>query len=120
MNAIGEVVNLIGNLKYDNELVYQLDVIKATIALVQIGNNDKMGDLFDFFSNVAGGITSALTGNGYSDLIQVGVDAALALFNIAKDKYIESWLMKVLVVDNSPVDEVALLNVIGIIYQEDE
>ena len=34
MNAIGEVVNLISNLKYDNELVYQLDIIKATIALI--------------------------------------------------------------------------------------
>jgi len=28
-----------------------------------------MGNIFDFFSKVAGGITSALTGNGYSDLI---------------------------------------------------
>ena len=75
-----------------------------------------MGNIFDFFSKVAGGITSALTGNGYSDLIQVGVDAALALFGYAKDKYNESWLMKVLVIDNRPVDEEALLKIIGIIY----
>ena len=68
-----------------------------------------MGEVYDFFSNIAGGITSALAGNGYSDLIQVGVDAATALFNVAKEKYNESWLMKVLVVDNRPVNEAALL-----------
>ena len=79
-----------------------------------------MGEVYDFFSNIAGGITSALAGNGYSDLIQVGVDAATALFNVAKEKYNEGWLMKVLVVDNRPVNEAALLKVIEIIYKEDE
>ena len=79
-----------------------------------------MGKIFDFFSKVAGGITSTITGNGYSDLIQVGVDAALAIFGFDKDNYNESWLMKVLVIDNRPVDEEALLLIIGIIYKEDK
>ena len=67
-----------------------------------------MGNLFDFFSKLAGGITSALTGDGYSDLIQVGLDAALSFFNVAKDKYNESWLMKVLVIDGRPTNESSL------------
>ena len=67
-----------------------------------------MGNLFDFFSKLAGGITSALTGDGYSDLIQVGLDAALSIFNVAKDKYNESWLMKVLVIDGRPTNESSL------------
>ena len=115
-NATGSIVNLSGNLKYDNELVYQLDVIKATIALIQVGNNDKMGDLFDYFSNIAKGITLAYTGNEYSNLIQVGVDAALAILGIAKEEYKESWLMTVLVIDNRLIDETSLLNVLTIIY----
>ena len=79
-----------------------------------------MGNIFDFFSKLAGGITSALTGDGYSDLMQVGLDAASALFNVAKDKYNESWLMKVLVIDSqSVIDEASLLKVIEIIYKED-
>ena len=56
----------------------------------------------------------------FTDLIQVGIQAASALFNVAKDKYNESWLMKVLVIDSqSVIDEASLLKVIEIIYKED-
>ena len=46
-----------------------------------------MGAVLDFFSSLAGGIASAISGNGYADLIQLGLNAAGALYNLAKDKY---------------------------------
>ena len=79
-----------------------------------------MGDMFDFFSSLAGGIKSAIMDGEFTDLIQVGIQTASALFNVAKDKYNESWLMKVLVIDSqSVIDEASLLKVIEIIYKED-
>ena len=79
-----------------------------------------MGDMFDFFSSLAGGIKSAIMDGQFTDLIQVGIQAASALFNVAKDQYNESWLMKVLVIDSqSVIDEASLLKVIEIIYKED-
>ena len=68
-----------------------------------------MGDMFEFFSSLAGGIKTAIMDGDYTDLIQVGIGAALTLLNVAKDKYNETWLMKVLVIDNKcPNDEAAL------------
>ena len=68
-----------------------------------------MGDIFEFFSSIAGGVKSAIIEGDYTDLIQIGIGAALSLLNVAKDKYNETWLMKVLVIDNKcPIDEAAL------------
>ena len=34
MQAIKDVENIINKQKYENDLVYQLDIIKATVALI--------------------------------------------------------------------------------------
>ena len=56
-------------------------------------------------SKICKGAVIAATGNGYVELFRTGADVAVNLFGLAKDKYDEQWLMKVLVLDNAPETE---------------
>ena len=75
-----------------------------------------MTSVFEFFSKIADNVTSILTNNSYSDLITFGTDAVSKIFGIAKGKYNENWIIKVLIIDNRPIDEAVLFNIISIIY----
>ena len=71
-------------------------------------------------SKICKGAVIAATGNGYVELFRTGADVAVNLFGLAKDKYDEQWLMRVLILDKAPETEQGLSDALDSVYKEDE
>ena len=94
--------------------------MKAIIGLMKITTGDNIDKVCDFLSKLSGAVVSAATGSGYTDLINVGIEALSFAYNEAKKKYDEDWITKVLVVDREPADISELIYIIKQIYEEDK
>ena len=80
---------------------------------MKITTGDNMNKVFDFLSDLSGAVVAAATGNGYSDLINVGIKAIKFVFDEGKKKYDENWIIQVLVVDREPTNITELKDVLN-------
>ena len=104
MTSVFNIEKLINNNRLESTLKYQLDIMKAIIGLMKITSGDNMDKALDFLSKLSGAVVAAVTGNGYSDLISLGIDAFSFAYNEIKKKYDENWIIKVLVFDREPTN----------------
>ena len=87
--------------------------------MLEIGENDKKGVIVDFLQKSLGTAYSVATGSGLSDLLSLGVEVSQSVIGLARDKYQQSWIFKVIAMDTTPQDQAQLQRIVDQIYRED-